>query len=401
MAITKKNLLLKLSKEIGRHPDFDLSVENVASFLNIDEELSKQIMLLAGCEIPEKKLDSPPQQTLTAEEKKQMIYELIKKESTLSTLKSKLNISDLEIAGIINEIKEDGNNILHVVKDGEDVFLNVGNDSLKKKGFYRIDDEPNNFTFLAISDTRLCSCYQQLGILNEIYYHAFTHGADFVLHCGDLCEGLYTNSEYKDTIFMHDTPSQREYIVNNYPQIEGMPTYFITGEHDDTHIKNGKQNIGKLVAAEREDMVYLGQRTCNVAVNKTNILMRHPKGKVAYTISYKSQRAISALRSEDKVNIILNGHWCYMDEYVQRKINEYAIPSVVANTPEMESDTPNTVGAYLIHVQTDDKGNFIKTTFERIPYYKTVKDEDYRRVKTLRLDHNNDLYQQALERRGR
>ena len=49
--------------------------------------------------------------------------------------------------------------------------------------------------------------------------------------------------------------------------------------------------------------------------------MRHPKGKVAYTMSYKSQRHINAMRSEDKVNIVLNGHWCYMDEYVLRKIN--------------------------------------------------------------------------------
>ena len=218
----------------------------------------------------------------------------------------------------------------------------------------------------------------------------------FALHLGDITEGVHTNNYLKDTIFAHDTYSQKEYTVGNYPYIDGFKTYFIIGEHDETHMKTESSNIGKLISNEREDMVYLGQRRAVVRAGNTNILMRHPKGKVAYTMSYKSQRHINAMRSEDKVNIVLNGHWCYMDEYVLRKINQFSIPSVVANTPEMDFlDTPNTVGAYLITVKLDEKGNFKKTTYRRICYYQTIK-EDYRRIKPLRLEKNTEEYEKIL-----
>ena len=126
--------------------------------------------------------------------------------------------------------------------------------------------------------------------------------------------------------------------------------------------------------------------------------MRHPKGKVAYTISYKSQRHIASLRSEDKVNIILNGHWCYMDEYIKRKIHQFSIPCLVAQTPEMDlNDIPNTVGAYLINVKLDKKGLFKKTTYRRICYYQTLKNEDYRRVKPLNIKKDSEEYKKLIK----
>ena len=77
-------------------------------------------------------------------------------------------------------------------------------------------------------------------------------------------------------------------------------------------------------------------------------------------VGYRSTRTV---RSEDKVNIILNGHWCVMDSYERRKINQFSVPSIVAQTPEMDyNEFTNTVGAYLITVKLDEKGKFKKTT---------------------------------------
>ena len=43
----------------------------------------------------------------------------------------------------------------------------------------------------------------------------------------------------------------------------------------------------------------------------------------------------------------------------------------------------------------DEKGNFKKTTYRRICYYQTIK-EDYRRIKPLRLEKNTEEYEKIL-----
>lgn len=392
----KKSEVLKLIKEEIKN-GLPESVEELSIKLKVPEEECLEILNELGIDILNENVEDELNESaeISLDNKKLTVLEYLKKERSIKYIAENMNIGVLEVSGIIKELKENGYNILHVVKNGEEVALNLGNESLKKQSFIEIPEE-NEFSFLAISDTRLCSYYQQLGILNEIYQRAFKEGAAFVLHAGDITEGIYKNDSLKDTIFAHDTFSQQEYVVNNYPYIEGFKTYFITGEHDDTHIKSSGENIGKLISQDRKDMIYLGQKRAVIKVGNTNILIRHPKGKVAYTMSYKSQRHINAMRSEDKVNIVLNGHWCYMDEYVLRKINQFSIPSIVANTPEMDFlDTPNTVGAYIINVKLDEKGNFLKTTYRRICYYETIK-EDYRRVKQLKIEKQMPEYEKLL-----
>lgn len=385
----KKSILLKqIKEEIENGIE---TVEDLALKLNISVEECKQ--LLEECEI--ETFSENIDELNNIDYKKQKILNYLKKETSINVISEELKISPYEVSGIIKELKDDGYNILHIIKNGEERAINLGNESLRKKSFIELPIN-GEFKFLALSDTRLCSHYQQMSILKEIYLRAFKEGALFALHLGDITEGLHTNNYLKDTIFAHDTISQKNYVVENYPFIEGFNTYFIIGEHDVTHMKEENTNIGKLIASERKDLIYLGQKRAVVKAGNTNILMRHPKGKVAYTMSYKSQRHINAMRSEDKVNIVLNGHWCYMDEYVLRKINQYSIPSVVANTPEMDFlDTPNTVGAYIITVKLDEKGNFKKTTYRRICYYQTIK-EDYRRIKPLKIEKNTNDYEKLL-----
>lgn len=376
----KNEKLKKIKEQISSGVD---NISDLASKLNMSVEECNA--LLEECNIVDLKTGDIKQQVLSC----------LNKETNIETIARNLNVSKYEISGIIKELKDDGYNILHVVKNGEEVALNLGNESLRKNGTIQIPVN-GEFKFLALSDTRLGSYYQQMSILKEIYLNAYKDGALFALHLGDITEGVHFNNYLKDTIFAHDAISQKEYVVNNYPFIDGFKTYFIIGEHDETHIKAENINIGKLIANERNDLVYLGQRRAVVKAGNTNILMRHPKGKVAYTMSYKSQRHINAMRSEDKVNIVLNGHWCYMDEYTLRKINQFSLPSVVANTPEMDFlDTPNTVGAYIITVKLDENGNFKKTTYRRICYYQTVN-EDYRKVKPLKIEKNTEEHEKLL-----
>lgn len=401
MKKSEKLLLNRIKKIIEETSDID--TQTLADKLNITNDECIELLNNLGIDIINENINDELkecEELITDDDKKKKIFELIKKEISINKISEITSLSELEIAGIINELKESGYNILNVIKNNENIVINLGNESLRKNYIHNIPDINEDFTFLAISDTRLCSYYQQLGILNEIYKIAFSSGAKFVLHCGDITEGIYKNKMFKDTIFAHDTFAQKEYVINNYPFIEDFNTYFLTGDKDATLNRESTENIGKLIANDRKDLIYLGQNRAIVKVGNTNILMRHPKGKVAYTISYKSQRHIASLRSEDKVNIILNGHWCYMDEYIKRRIHQFSIPCLVAQTPEMDlNDIPNTVGAYLINVKLDKKGLFKKTTYRRICYYQTLKNEDYRRVKPLNIKKDSEEYKKLCLKR--
>ena len=284
----KSDILKIIKKEVQNGID---NVEDLAFKLKISMEECAKLLEEIGIDILNESVnDELNEGNLdTLDTKKQKVLNYLKKETSINAIAEDMNISVYEVSGIIKELKSEGYNILHIIKNNEEVALNLGNESLRKQSFLELPVE-GEFTFLALSDTRLCSYYEQMSILKEIYLRAFKEGALFALHLGDITEGVHTNNYLKDTIFAHDTYSQKEYTVGNYPYIDGFKTYFIIGEHDETHMKTESSNIGKLISNEREDMVYLGQRRAVVRAGNTNILMRHTKGKVAYTMYYKSQR---------------------------------------------------------------------------------------------------------------
>lgn len=322
-----------------------------------------------------------------------LLKQYLNKERSLSYLSEKLNKSEYEIMAQISSMKENGENISDVCKNGDIYIRNYGYDSLDDLSPYYINTEEKSGIKLAfISDTRLGSKYEQLSILNDIYKKAYEYGVTQIFHCGDISEGIYKGKKslYNDTLFEHDVFSQGKYIINNYPSAQGITTNFITGEHDITHIDATNYDIGRIISSEREDMKYLGKNRRKIVILDTNnkekisLLMLHPKGKIPYTVSYKPQQFISALRNEDKTDILLHGHWLQTEMLSMRNITEFSVPSVVATTPEMiDNGLQNTVGAWFVEIIFDKNGKKIIPTF--IPYYKTYEN-DYKTAKCLRLE---------------
>ena len=326
-------------------------------------------------------------------EKLLLLKEFLKKEVSLSFLKRKFKLSELEIMGLISQLKQNGSNILSIKKNGQIYIIDYGDNSLENDDAYYIELKGTELNFAVISDTRLCSKYQQLSILNDIYEKAYGMDVSYVLHCGDISEGVYKGKKviFNETLFLHGVSEQADYIVDNYPIVNNMKTLFITGEHDLSHLTSENVDIGKIISHQRPDLEYLGKRRKRIIIknqkNKEilNILMIHPEGKIPYTISYKPQRYISAMRSEDKTDILLHGHWLQTERMLFRGITEYSIPSVVSTTPEMEiSGDQNTLGAWILKFYFDKEGKFINSTPIFIPYYKTIEN-DYKKCKSLKI----------------
>ena len=319
-------------------------------------------------------------------ETKEKLLKLIKKEKSIESVAASLDITETQVLGLVNLLKEDGFNIVEQKKDDGIFIINQGEsrESFTSKDFQTNDS--NEFRFLLISDTRLGSKYQQLSELNNLYQIADNLGIDTVIHCGNLSAGLYSiKSPYADTNFIDDTQGQIDYIVENYPYIEGITTYFITGKTDNEHLTKKGVNIGRRIEQQRDDMKYLGNTSCTVNIDKAQMMLINSKLNKTYTVSYRAQQHIDSFRSEDKPDILLYSGHLQMENLTYRGVHTISVPSLCATTPEMnEKRYMNTVGAFFVTVKTDKYGKFESIKSMWSPYYKTNK-KDYEKAKVLKL----------------
>ena len=320
------------------------------------------------------------------------IKNLTEKEISLSEVSNILKMNQVEVLGLLREVRQEGTNIGIQKKDDDIYLFNHGERELSKDNRYQFyTDEFNEFKFVAISDTRFGSKYQQLTILNDIYLKAYEMGYRNVILCGNISEGLFSvTNTYSDTNFLADTLEQVDYITQYYPYIEGMKTYFITGVRDEKHLKNNRINIGKRISDLREDMIYLGHNSCNIEIDKANMFVFSPKLEKTYTVSYRPQQQVDSFRSEDKPDILLYGGLLQMEKMTYRNVKCISVPSVCATTKEMSDKRyANTVGAWYVTVTTDKYGNLLNVRAIDSVYYKTNKD-DYTKRKVLRLSKNQE-----------
>ena len=339
----------------------------------------------------------------------QLQFDTLAEECILEDLCRSYNISREDMFVLIHELKKRGNNIVimntsasnYENEDKTTVTLirNFGHEQLINDLSYDIISNDENIKCMLISDTRFGSIYQQTSILNDMYLKAKAMGVKYVFLTGDVVEGIYRGSKsiYNSTLHKDGYEDQADYVASCFPRVEGITTYFVTGEHDLSFLKTKeKVDIGKLIASKRDDMIYLGPRRKKVTFisdtgnGSVSIYLQHSSGNVPYTISYKPQQKIAALRNEDKTDILVTSHFAACDSFLRRGVRSYQVPTVTATTDEMkDANTPvyNTIGSWIVTLDKDKKGNLKGTSQMYIPYYKTIKD-DYRTFKKLELlDH--------------
>lgn len=140
---------------------------------------------------------------------------------------------------------------------------------------------------------------------------------DFVLDCGDMCDGLYTHRP--GHFFELDESSadgQVKMALEDFAEIKA-PIFFITGNHTwNTFYKNCGYDIGHRIEESLEGMHYLGNGEGGIELDKgATIMLKHPDGGTAYAISYKSQKIAESLEGGEKPNMMFIGHF-HKTEYI-------------------------------------------------------------------------------------
>lgn len=231
--------------------------------------------------------------------------------------------------------------------------------------------------FGVVSDTHLCSKWQQLTFLNRLYDLFGREGISKVYHAGDITEGFKMRQGHEHEIFKFGADDQAQYVIDNYPYRPDITTEFITGNHDASHIKNGGIDIGRIIARERQDMIYLGQSNAKINLTPKCVLeINHPLDGASYAISYSLQKLIDSMSGGDKPNILINGHHHKAMYIYYRNIHAFEAGAIQAQTPWMHGKRLAAyIGGWIIEAHIDKDGTVTRCKGEFIPLYKPIQND--------------------------
>lgn len=321
------------------------------------------------------------------------VYRYMKNGMSIETFMDKFGFNQNELMGIIE--------LCNLY--GKQITIEPENDTLvfKKNSYKRpvtskldIDDQKLNHTELCVvSDTHFGNIHNQLHLLNEVYQEAYNRGIDTVLHVGDMVDGNYPNRpEQPRQQFLHGYDEQTNYVVDMYPEIDGLKTYYILGSHDETHYKNGQATVNERLSREREDMIFLGQDNGETSINNVKIALDHPGGGSSQYLSYKPQKRIEILEPHTKPKILLIGHYHKSYAFSYRNVQCILVPCLCDATQfQQKQGLSNVLGAYFLDIYSDKNGNIQYFEPEEILFGKDdIWDEpgkDKRKVKKLEIPH--------------
>ena len=231
--------------------------------------------------------------------------------------------------------------------------------------------------FAIIGDTQMGSKYSQITYLHNFYDICEREGITDVYHTGDITDGLKMRTGHEYELYEISADEMRDDVIKNYPKREGITTHFITGNHDASIYKHVGYDIGRAIASERPDMVYLG-RDCAV-INLTpncTLELRHPWDGTAYALSYKIQKMIEAMESDSKPNILAVGHYHKAEYLFYRNVHALQTGCFQGQTPFTRGKGISIhIGGWLVTITVDSEGHIQRISPEFIPYYNSIKDD--------------------------
>jgi len=239
--------------------------------------------------------------------------------------------------------------------------------------------------FGLLSDTHYGSRYQCASLVDAAYSQFERDHVSFVLHCGDLTDGIKMYRGHEQELWLHSADEQRDYVAERYPYIEGVKTYIISGNHDLAFRKIAGYTIVQEVSRMRDDIVYRGDiRADYILPNGCKLIMIHPRGSGAYAKSYHAQKAAAAavdeaLAAEAEIPaFIAIGHYHFWGMFAAGRTDVTMIPCLQQQTPYMvERYLSPDIGFVMVEIQFDVDGE----PYHVIPYRyrmgRRVRKEDF------------------------
>jgi len=241
----------------------------------------------------------------------------------------------------------------------------------------QLESEDDGFIeYAQISDTHLCSKYQQITALHMFYDEVAKRGIKYVFHGGDATDGFKVYPLHTPEIFLQTLDDQEDYFVEKYPKREGVTTVMILGNHPESYLKLSGTDFLKKATRRREDIIYIGRHSGIVERNGFKFYLHHGDGN-AYAESYKLQKLAETFTGADTPDVIIQGHYHTEISIMIRGIYCAHPASFQGRTPyaARKAFPEPVIGGHIVRLER--KGDLLIRTVELIEYNEIQ--HDYRK----------------------
>lgn len=236
---------------------------------------------------------------------------------------------------------------LSALRDAQKLAAMFGRDEIKtmlKSGAidpHRHERHAVNFDgdvlrFVATGDTHFGSKYTRPEWWDAVLEEAENFGADYILHVGDLVEGMSNRAGHVYELSHIGYDSQKEHATDQLAKTD-IPIYIIDGNHDRWFKKSNGALVVKDVASQLDHVTYLGHDQATINIGGVDIMLWHGEDGASYAHSYRLQKVVEALSGSDLPHILLAGHTHKMGYFRPRGVHSISTGSVQAQTGWMKS----------------------------------------------------------------
>lgn len=219
--------------------------------------------------------------------------------------------------------------------------------------------DTNHLRLGIVSDTHGGSKFEQLTALRDFYREADEEEVAAFIHAGDITQGpdeMHRGMVHE--VHAHGADAQVDYVSRTYPRSQrDVPTYVISGNHDDSHLKQGGVNVVRRISQQRPDLVYLGQDAAYLTLNGMRAYVTHPDGGGAYAKSYKGQKFSESLPVEKDVRLLLIGHYHNAVNFWQRRTKVFQLACFQSQYAWLaRKGLHPDIGGLILDITFDDAG---------------------------------------------
>lgn len=221
-----------------------------------------------------------------------------------------------------------------------------------------------------LTDTHIGSVYTDTSYIDDAREVFAQSGVDFVVHAGDVTEGMSNRPGhmYECTELGYDR--QREKAIEIFSAFDFCPLYMIDGNHDRWYMKSNGAKIVKDICDAVDSAQFLGHDEGDIVLNSAaSIKLWHGEDGSSYAHSYRLQKLIESWQGGNKPSLLFAGHVHKYGHFFERNIHCISAGCIQKQSKWMRGKRlPAHTGFGMVEMTVNDTG-IGRLTNSFFPFY--------------------------------
>ena len=255
-----------------------------------------------------------------SEESTDKLLNILKKPTSLDQLCIALDKSKRSVFRDLKSAKKQGYNIktLPRARTSEPAKYIIEKQDIQRKKEFNFGVDDGKFRIGISSDYHINDFHHDNDSLKNFYELMQDIEVDLHIFAGDLVAGQGVYKGQNNDLRCWGYDSQLEGALQDVPDLKGIPTYAIGGNHDASFMKSAGADIMRAFCDQVDGWKNMGIGDARLFLTDwiaADVHHNTAGGGAAYAISYAAQKYLRTNSIFDSPDIFIQGHWHRLDYY--------------------------------------------------------------------------------------